>query len=133
MASAKQVNKRVRMTLDNIIRYQIITHCFISGITISDSELEGLLLLSVNGECDLSEFANAACDPKHRTKESILPHQEVVFKTPQTVRNFLSKAQKEGLILKNGTSRKKVSINPELQMQFEGNIVLDFKMAHIVT
>ena len=120
------------MTLENIIRYQIITHCFINGVTISDSELEGLLLLSLNGECELSEFANAACNPDHRTKESILPRQEVVFKTPQTVRNFLSKAQKSDLIVKSGTSRKKISINPELQIQLEGNILLDFKFAHIV-
>lgn len=105
----------------DIIKYQLMTHCFISHVQMSDSELDCLTLLGAYGECELADFCNLAVD-------------EGIFKTSQTVRNFLTKAEKTSkLVVKNGTSRKKILLNPDLKVQTEGNIMLDYKFAHIVT
>jgi len=121
MAKANLVEKRVQMGHRDIIKYQIITQCFINKIQLSDSELDCLTLLGAYGECELADFCNSAVE-------------ENIFKTAQTVRNFLTKVEKKTkMVVKNGTSRKKIQLNPELKVQAEGNIVLDYKIVHIVT
>lgn len=97
-----------------------MTHCFIHDIKLSDNEFDCLALLGAYGEHELSDFCNVTV-------------QEKIFKTSQTVRNFLTKASKQKLVIKKGSSKKKILINPELQIKTEGNIVLDFKIAHIAT
>lgn len=114
------VEKKVQMAHRDIIKYQLLTHCFINRIQPSDSELNCLTLLGAYGECELADFCNSAVEEK-------------IFKTSQTVRNFLTKAEKKGLVYKEGSSRKKIQLNPELKVQTAGNILLDFKIAHIAT
>jgi hypothetical protein len=120
MAKANVVDKKVMMSHRDIIKYQLITQCFINNVQTSDSELDCLTLLGAYGECELADFCNTAVD-------------EGIFKTSQTVRNFLTKAEKSKLVLKMGTSRKKIQLNPELNVQTKGNIVLDYKIYYIVT
>jgi len=120
MAKANLVEKKVVMPHRDIIKYQLITQCFINKVQASDSELNCLTLLGAYGECELADFCNSAVE-------------EGIFKTSQTVRNFLTKAEKSGLVLKNGTSRKKILLNPELNVQTKGNIVLDYKIYYVVT
>lgn len=121
MAKANLVEKRVQMGHRDIIKYQLITQCFINQTQLSDSELDCLTLLGAYGECELADFCNSAVD-------------EGIFKTPQTVRNFLTKAEKKGkLILKKGGSRKKIQLNPNLKVQTIGTIVLDYKIVHVAT
>jgi hypothetical protein len=121
MAKAKFVEKRVRMGLRDIIKYQLITESFINRIHITNSELDCLALLGVYGEYELAEFCNSIVDEK-------------IFSNPQTVRNFLNKAEKNKLILKKavkGSNRKKIQLNPEFKIQTQGVIVLDYKIAHV--
>lgn len=120
MAKANLVEKKVVMPHRDIIKYQLITQCFINKVQASDSELNCLTLLGAYGECELADFCNSAVE-------------EEIFKTSQTVRNFLTKAEKSGLVLKNGTSRKKILLNPALNVQTKGNIVLDYKIYYVVT
>lgn len=115
------VDKKVQMTQREIIKYQLMTHCFVNRLQLSDSELDCLTLLAAYKECELSDFCNSAVDEK-------------IFKTSQTVRNFLTKIEKIGnLIIKSGTSRKKIILNPALKIQSEGNILLDFKIYHVAS
>lgn len=121
MAKVNLVEKKVQMGQRDIIKYQLMTQCFIGRVQLSDSELDCLTLLGAYGECELADFCNLAVD-------------EGIFKTSQTVRNFLTKAEKVSrLVVKNGTSRKKILLNPDLKVQTTGNIVLDYKFAHIAT
>lgn len=120
MAKVNLVEKRMQMPYKAIIKYQLITTCFISGIQLSDSELNCLTLLGICGECELADFCTSAVEDE-------------IFKTSQTVRNFLTKAEKRNFIVKSGSSRKKILLNPELKIQTRGNILLDYKFAHIVT
>tara|TARA_R110000868_G_scaffold85331_8_gene240201 strand:- start:117 stop:488 length:372 start_codon:yes stop_codon:yes gene_type:complete len=118
MAKANLVEKKIQMSVRDIVKYQLLSHCFVHDISHSDAELECLTLLGIFGECDLADFCNAAVD-------------ESIFKVSQTVRNFLTKAEKFNLIEKNGKTRKKIKLTNSLNVQTRGNIILDYKIFHI--
>jgi hypothetical protein len=118
MAQANLVSKKVRMGHRDIIKYQLVTHCFINDIQLSSNELDCLALLGAYGEHELSEFCNVTVTEK-------------IFKTAQTVRNFLTKAGKVKLVNKDGTNKKRISLTDDLKIQTEGNIVLDFKVVYV--
>lgn len=121
MSKANLVKKRVRMGHRDIIKYQLITESFINGIHITNSELDCLALLGAYGEYDMADFCNSIVEEK-------------IFSNSQTVRNFLNKASKSKLILKKttkGSNRKKVRINPALNVQTTGSIVLDYTIAYV--
>jgi hypothetical protein len=48
MALVNQVQKRVKMPKWDIVKFQILTHCYVNHITMSDSDLNCLTLLSFN-------------------------------------------------------------------------------------
>jgi hypothetical protein len=115
MALVNQVQKRVVMSKNDIIKFQIFTHCYINRITMSESDLECLTLLSLLGPIELSHFCYEASD-EHK-----------IFKSEQTVRNCINKCEKNNLISKDSANKKVVFINPVLKVQTEGDILLDFK------
>lgn len=135
MAKVNVVNKQVRMDLSDIIKYQIITHCYINRIVLSELDYDCLTNLGILGQSELTEFCSLmaykraqdkkdALDEKEKNKKKIIP-------SPQTIRNVLIKVEKEGLILKEGKGRKKISIHPDLKIQTTGNILLNHKIVHI--
>ena len=75
MAQANLVQKKVRMGHRDIIKYQLMTHCFMKDIQLSNNELDCLTLLGAYDEHELSEFCNIAVE-------------EGIFKTSQTVRKL---------------------------------------------
>lgn len=115
MALVTQVQKRVVMSKEDIIKYQIVTHCYINRITMSESDLDCLLLLSVIGTIELSHFCYEASD-EHK-----------IFKSEQTVRNCINKCEKNNLVIKDPNNKKIISIHPDLKIQTEGDILLDYK------
>lgn len=117
MAKVNLVQKKVLVGYGEIIKYQLLTYCFIDNVQLSMNELNCLTLLAYNGEIGLSEFCSEAVEKK-------------IFKTSQTVRNFLNKASKKGLILKTGTNKKTVQLKPEMNVQTKGNIMLDYKIIY---
>lgn len=118
MAKANLVQKKVRMDHRDIVKYQLLTHCFMKDIQLSNNELDCLTLLGVFGDFELTDFCNVAVEEK-------------IFKTAQTVRNFLTKAQKLKLVYKQGANKKRVSLVKDLDIQTKGNIVLDFKIFYV--
>ena len=115
MALVTQVQKRVVMSKKDIIKFQILTHCYINRITMSESDLECLTLLSLLGPIELSHFCYEASD-EHK-----------IFKSEQTVRNCINKCEKNNLVSKDPSNKKVVFIDPALKVQTEGDILLDFK------
>ncbi len=113
MALVTQVEKRVRMSKWNAVKFQILTHCYINSIAMSESDLDCLTLLSFNQPIGLNDFCYDASS-----------EESWIFKSPQTVRNCINKAEKNKLVIK---SKKIVSLNPDLKIQTEGNILLDYK------
>lgn len=121
MSENNLVTKRVMMGHRDIIKYQLITECFINHLHITNAELDCLASLGAYGEYDMADFCNSIVDEK-------------VFSNSQTVRNFLNKAAKSKLILKRGTkgsNRKKVKLNPAFNVQTEGTIILDYKIGYV--
>lgn len=131
MAKFNVVDKKVNMSLEEIIKFQIITYCYIQKITLSESDLNCLTLLGLNKKVELSDFCNACCDPENRDKESTISYQKAIFKTPQTVRNCVAKMRNYNIINRDGS--KIIELNPDLTIQQEGNILLNFKMFHLGT
>jgi hypothetical protein len=39
--------------------------------------------------------------------------------------------EKSGFLVKEGKNKKKISLNPQLKVQADGNICLDFKFVYI--
>ena len=118
MAQANLVQKKVRMGHRDIIKYQLLTHCFMNNVQLSNNELECLTLLGAFGDYELSEFCNIAVTEK-------------IFKTAQSVRNFLTKATKISLVVKEGSNKKTIKLNDGLSIQTDGNIVLDYKIVYV--
>jgi hypothetical protein len=115
MALVNQVQKKVMMSKRDIIKYQILTHCYINRITVSDSDLECLTLLSTIGPIELTNFCFEASE------------EHSIFKSEQTVRNCINKCEKFTLVSKDVKNKKVVMINPNLKIQTEGSILLDYK------
>tara|TARA_R100000278_G_C5468856_1_gene163710 strand:+ start:488 stop:847 length:360 start_codon:yes stop_codon:yes gene_type:complete len=115
MAIVKQVQKKVVMSKKDIIKFQLLTHCYIKGITVSNSDLECLTLLSNLGPIELTHFCYDAAE-EHK-----------IFKSQQTVRNCVNKCIKNKLIKKDSKNKKVVSIDGNIKIETEGTIFLDYK------
>ena len=115
MALVNQVQKKVVMSKKDVIKYQILTHCYINSITVSDSDLECLTLLSSIGPIELTHFCYEASD------------EHAIFKSEQTVRNCINKCEKNGLVTKDPDNKKIINISSDMKVQTEGSILLDYK------
>jgi hypothetical protein len=116
MALVNQVQKRVKLPKWEVVKFQILTHCYINRITMSESDLNCLTLLSFNEPIELSNFCLDASS-----------EEDWIFKSPQTVRNSINKAVKNGLVIKDTSDKKMIKINPSLKIQTEGVVLLDYK------
>ena len=122
------------MSKEDIIRYQIITHCYINHITLSTTDMECLVFLGSYGTIELTEFCKIVADARldEKLKEWKLDtSKKRPEASPQTVRNSIFKLEKMGLIIKGNTGRRTITLNPNMKIQTQGNILLDFKMAYI--
>ena len=113
-----QVQKKIRMEQWDIVRFQIFVHCHIHKISLSEQELDCLSLLAIIGNSELTSFCTEAI-------------KQNISGSTQSIRNALAKIEKKGLILKTGRSKKRISINPALNIQIVGNILLDYKVIRI--
>ena len=116
MALVNQVQKRVKMPKWDVVKFQILTHCYINRITMSESDLNCLTLLSFNEPIELTNFCLDAS-----------AEEDWIFKSPQTVRNCINKAEKNNLVIKDTGNKKLIMLNPNLKIQTKGSILLDYK------
>ena len=117
MAIVNQVQKRVKMPKWEVVKFQILTHCYINRIAMSDADLNCLTLLSFDQPIELTHFCYDASSD-----------EEWIFKSPQTVRNCINKAEKNNLVVKDADNKKVIMLNPNLKIQTEGTILLDYKI-----
>lgn len=114
MAIVKRVQKKVIMSTKDIIKFQFITHCYINKITVSNSDLECLTLLSNLGPIEITHFCYDAAD-EHK-----------IFKSQQTVRNCVNKCIKNNLIERDKKNKKLIKIGSKLNIETLGTIFLDY-------
>lgn len=115
MAEVTKISRKIKTTLNQTTKYQILTYCFFNDISVSRADLNCLTLLALLGEHELTEFCKTATINN-------------IFKSAQSARNAVTKAEKKGLIIKNGKSKKTIIISDKLQTQFKGVVLLDFKI-----
>jgi len=120
MAVVNQIDKRVKLPKWNVVKYQILTHCYLNNITISDADLNCLTYLAIEGDQELTSFCNKA-------------YSNNIFSSVQSVRNCLTKAEKKNLIKKEGKNKKKIYIHPDVNVYSKGTILLDFKFLSVET
>jgi len=115
MALVNKVDKKAKVSLDEAIKFQILTYCFFNNIQISLSDLNCLHFLALAGNIEMTKFCNIVSEVG-------------VFKSPQSCRNAISKAEKKGLIEKNGNNKKTIKLNSEMNIQIEGPLFLEYKI-----
>jgi len=115
MAIVNKVDLKLKVSLDTTIKYQILTYCFFKDIVISNSDLEFLAVLAKNPKMEISKF-------------SILLTELTIFKSAQSARNAISKAEKKGLVNKNGNNKKTIDLNKDINVQSDGLVLLDYKI-----
>ena len=114
MAIVKRVQKKVIMSRKDVVKFQFITHCYLNRITVSNSDLECLTLLSSIGPIEISHFCYDAAD------------EQKIFKSQQTVRNCINKCIKSKLVVKDSKNKKLIHLNPKLNVETLGSIFLDY-------
>lgn len=103
--SGLKVNKKIEVDEIELVKFQLITHCFVSDIHLNETELRILSLLGVTGEIRLIEFCRLAVEKGLLGSET-------------AVNNCLSKIEKSKLFLKKGTGKKNIYLNPEIGVAF---------------
>jgi len=120
MAVVNQLEKKIIMTKWDITKYQLVTHCYVSKIQVSEADLNCLTYLALEGEQELTSFCSKVYDKK-------------IFSSPQSVRNCITKCEKKNLIVKEGKNKKKIFLNPEINILSSGDVLLNFKILSLAT
>ena len=115
MALVNKIDLRLKVNLDTCVMYQIMTYCFFKQIVISNSDLKFLMHLSKNDNIELTKFCIKLVDGN-------------IFKSPQSARNAITKAEKKGLLNKSGINKKTITINKDMNIQKDGLVLLDYKI-----
>tara|TARA_R100001440_G_C2514392_1_gene118250 strand:+ start:1399 stop:1770 length:372 start_codon:yes stop_codon:yes gene_type:complete len=115
MALVNKVDLKLQVDLNKSIKYQIVTYCFFKDILISNSDLKFLSELAKSGKIELTKFCSDLV-------------KENIFKSSQSARNAITKAEKKGLLDKQGINKKTITINNDMNVQTTGLVLLDYKV-----
>ena len=110
-----KVDQKIKTSIDDTIKYQILTYCFFNDIQVSKSDLECLAELAKNNNIGITAFCDLITDKK-------------IFKSAQSARNAINKAEKKNLLVKDGADKKVIYINQDMNVQPEGIVLLDIKI-----
>ena len=115
MAVVKKVDLKLKVNIDESIKYQTLTYCFFNDILVTNSDLKFLCELSKTPNIELTKFCVQLVSMN-------------IFKSPQSARNAITKAEKKGLLSKSGNNKKTITINSNINIQTSGLVLLDYKI-----
>jgi hypothetical protein len=115
---ATVIEKRVPLSLHDIVKFQISHHCFLNNIKIAPNELTCLAYLGEWGEMNFTDFCEQIVDTE-------------LYSNPQTVRNAMLKYIRTGLVLRKGKANKIVTISDSIGVLNEGNIIIKMQVYHV--
>lgn len=115
MATVKKVDIKLKVNIDQTIKFQILTYCFFEDIQLSISDLDCMVELAKKPNTEITKFCIHLTDKK-------------IFKSSQSARNAINKITKKKLILKKGNNKKTISINNIINVQTDGYVLLDYKI-----
>lgn len=115
-----KLNKKIRMTLYDAVKYQIITEImFLKKENIIPSDIEILTLLGLWGPVNLSSFCFKAATYLY---PGLQPEEYAI--RSQNVRNRIVKLQKRNIVVKN--DKKAIALNPDFKVVGKGNVLIDY-------
>ncbi len=115
MAEIEVINWKKTLTMDKpeIIRFQLMVHCYVQKIdNISPALLDCMTLLGQEGTAGLISFCETL-------------KEKGIFQSIQSSRNAIARLKEKNLVIKDG--KKKILLNPELMIQNSGNVLVDIK------
>lgn len=115
MALVQKVELKLQTSLDTTMKYQIMTYCFFKDVLISNSDLKFLSELAKTDKIELTKFCKSLVE-------------KGIFKSPQSARNAITKAEKKELLFKKGINKKTIALNKDINVQTEGVVLLDYKV-----
>ena len=115
MALVNKVDIKMKVDIDKTIQYQIMTYCFFNNIFISNSDMKFLAELSKYENIELTKFCLKLVEGD-------------IFKSPQSARNAITKAEKKNLLNKSGNNKKTISLQKDINVQTSGLVLLDYKI-----
>ena len=115
MAIVNKVDIKMKVDIDKTIQYQIMTYCFFNNIFISNSDMKFLAELSKYENIELTKFCLKLVEGD-------------IFKSPQSARNAITKAEKKNLLDKSGNNKKTISLQKDINVQTSGLVLLDYKI-----
>jgi hypothetical protein len=115
MALVNKVEQKIKTSLENTIMFQIITYCFFKDIQLSNSDLKCIVELAKKKIADTSSFFKEMEDLK-------------IYKSAQSARNAIVKAEKKGLVIKDN---KRIKLTDDVNIVTFGNVLLDYKILGI--
>lgn len=118
MAKVKVIDTKAQLTRSEMIKFQLVMYCHFKKIILSEGEYNCLILLGALGKYELTEFCTIAVS-------------HAIFKNPQTVRNSLIHMEKKGLVLKEGKSKKKISIHDDLNLHSKNSVLLSYRLLYV--
>jgi hypothetical protein len=118
----KKVTKKLRVSTPDVIKYQLITEIvFSKNEYLIPSDLDILILLVMWGPMELVGFC---MDAAKQLYPNTAPEDLSV--RSQNVRNRIVKLEKRNIVTKSKTGRKIISLSSDINVQSEGNILLDY-------
>ena len=115
MALVNKVDLKHQVDINVSIKYQIVTYCFFNDVRISNSDLDFLSELAKQRGVELTKFCTTTVSTG-------------IFKSAQSARNAITKAEKKGLLIKTGHNKKTIKLNPDINVQSNGLVLLDYKI-----
>lgn len=108
------VSKKIKVDSQfKMVKLQFMLHCFLNEINLSNSDLDCLTHLSIEG-----------CT--NRSLEEVV--EKKIFKTVQAARNCRSKLTKLGFLVNDADGRR---LNPSLAIGIDNIILLDMKIGNV--
>lgn len=120
MAAPVQIEKIIKMDMFEIVKFQLITHCFVERIKLNETQLNVLSLLGVCGEIAMLDFYKLVNDKGYLNGDT-------------AVNNCLRQIERSNLFIKKKGLKqgKNVYLNPDIGLVSEGSILLNYKIHNI--
>lgn len=112
------VEKKAQLDTFEIVKCQVMLHCFFKSKPLNDTEYNCLAYLGELGEIRLTEFSKRASE-------------KGILGSPAAITNCVGKLAGLGFIVKERVGKKIIYLNPKLEIQSKGNIVINLKIFKI--
>lgn len=140
---AHVVEKRIYLrSRKEVVLFQLMSYVFLHDLKLSDCDMKCLVSLGVMGKQDLSSFCINPVISDEKIKDSREYYRDHIeqgtkvglYRSAQAVRNIINKYYDMGLVLKEGKSRKKIQLHPDLEIFTpDGSVILDYQLAYVET